>query len=200
MAIFVTSHKLCFIHNPKTAGSSIQSWLLKNTDCTHWKLHCTLDQAKEKFPNIKYSFAVVRNPWDWAVSSYFYEYKKIEHNLALINDKPHLINTNKDKYNIKVQHQKKNFLDNGFEYWLTNGHITPQNKFLDVDYVLKFENLHKDFQKIQQMLFVDVPLPHINKTKKEDYKTYYTNSDIINYVYNKYNNEITKFGYKYETP
>mgnify|MGYP001042947676 FL=1 len=199
MAIFVSSHNLCFIHNPKTGGSSIQKWLLENTDCTHWKLHCTLDQAKEKFPNIKYSFAVVRNPWDWAVSSYFYEYKKIEHNLALIKDKPYLINTNKDKYNVKLQYQKKNFLDNGFEYWLTNGHIAPQSKFLEVDYVLKFESLANDFKKIQDLLHIDTPLPHINKTRRDNYKKYY-NENTINYVYNKYIEEIKTFGYQYETP
>ena len=199
MAIFVKSHNLCFIHSPKTAGSSIQKWLLENTDCEHWKLHCTLEQATQKFPSIKCSFAVVRNPWDWAVSSYCYEYKKIEYNLNLIKNKPGLINVKKDKYNIDVQNKKKKFLDRGFAHWLINGHITPQSKFLNVDYVIKFESLHKDFEKIQDILHIDNPLPHVNKTKRDNYKEYYT-VDTIKYVYNKYNNEITKFGYKYETP
>lgn len=199
MAIFVKEHNLCFIHNPKTGGSSIQKWLLDNTDCIHWKLHCSLTEAKQQFPDIKFSFAVVRNPWDWAVSSYFYEYKKIDYNLALIKDYPHLIDKRKDKYNVKTQHKKKKFLDKGFEHWLLNGHITPQSKYLDVDYVLKLENLHKDFELIQNMLNIHKPLPHINKTNKDNYNKYYTES-TINYVYNKYIDEITKFGYNYETP
>jgi len=199
MAIFVKEHNLCFIHNPKTGGSSIQKWLLDNTDCVHWKLHCSLDEAKQQFPNINFSFAVVRNPWDWAVSSYFYEYKKIDYNLNLIKNNPHLIDNRKDKYNVEIQNKKKKFLNKGFEYWLHNGHITPQSEYLNVDYVLKFETLNKDFKLIQDMLDIHIPLPHINKTQRDNYKKYYTES-TIKYVYNKYNDEITKFGYNYETP
>lgn len=200
MAIFVKDKKLCFIHSPKTGGSSIQHWLLNNTDCTHWKLHCTLQEAKQQFPDIEYSFAVVRNPWDWAVSSYFYEYKKIDYNLNLIETKPHLVDKRKDKYNAKLQNKKKKFLDRGFEYWLQNGHITPQSHYLqNVDYVIKLETLHNDFKHIQNLLDIQIPLPHLNKTKRDNYYKYY-NESTIKYVYNKYNDEITKFGYKYETP
>ena len=200
MAIYVDNYNLCFIHSPKTGGSSIQKWLLDNTSCEHWKLHCNLSKAKQKFPAITHSFAVVRNPWDWAVSCYFYEYKKIAYNLDLIKNKPHLINEQKDKYNVELQNQKKVLLDKGFEHWLYNSSITPQSVYLEnIDYILKFESLDKDFQIIQKIINVDIPLPHINKTTKDNYSKYYT-LDTINYILNKYTDTINKFGYKYEAP
>ena len=202
MAIYVPSHKVCFIHNPKTGGSSIQYWLFENTECVQPKntLHCNIQTAIEYFPDIELSFAVVRNPWDWCVSWYFYQKKRANDRIQFIKDNPDKLDLRKEKYNLSVQQDTLKYLELGFEHWLENA--THSNQFTytqNVNLILKFENLKNDFQKIQNILNIFKPLPYLNSTPRVNYKTYH-NARTIKLVYNKYYNDINTFGYKYETP
>ena len=201
MAIYVASHKLCFIHNPKTGGSSIQHWLFTNTECVQPKktLHCGIQTALEYFPDIAISFVVVRNPWDWCVSWYHYQKQRALHKIDYIKNNSKL-NLKKDKYNLSVQKKVLEYLDLGFENWLINTNHKPQTNYTkDVDIILKLENIDNDFKQIQNILNVHTPLPHLNTTDRDNYSVYY-NSNTIDIVYNKYKDDIKTFGYKYETP
>ena len=61
-----------FVHIQKTAGISIVSALSKHGGKGNFHQHI-LDMLAEAKPNKNYfKFAFVRNPWDRAVSRYFY--------------------------------------------------------------------------------------------------------------------------------
>lgn len=202
MAIYVPLHKLCFIHNPKTGGSSIQNWLFENTECIQPKktLHCGIDTARKYFPDIKTSFVVVRNPWDWCVSWYHYQIKRAQNNIEYIQSNPNKLDIKKEKYNLSKQNSIIEYLNLGFENWLENtGHSNQIKYTKNIDIILRFENLNSDFRIIQDIVNVYVPLPIINTTNRNrDYKIYY-NKKTIDLVYNKYREDIKKFGYEYET-
>ena len=60
----------CFIHIPKTAGTSIGKLLLDDLNAYDNKCHLTL-QPYLRYPDY-YKFTFIRNPWDRIVS-YYYE-------------------------------------------------------------------------------------------------------------------------------
>ena len=74
MAVIIKDYNSIFVHIPKTGGSSIQQWLLDNTSSqvTKSTKHHTLQKLESKYGKFDFSFAVVRNPWDWCVSWYFF--------------------------------------------------------------------------------------------------------------------------------
>ncbi len=59
-----------FIHNPKSAGTSITNWMKDNFDCIDLRKHGNHIEFFELFPTCKFVFGVVRNPWDRLVSWY----------------------------------------------------------------------------------------------------------------------------------
>ena len=202
MAIYITEQKICFIHIPKTGGSSIQKWLHKNTDCVQPKktLHCSLEHAKTVLPEIKTSFCVVRNPWDWCVSWYHYQIKRANMNINYILQNSNKIDLRKQKYNIETQKNILKELDKGFDNWLKNCNHAPQIQYSqNIDLVLRFENLNHEFKKIQHLVNCFSPLEKINTTNRTHYQKYYNNK-TIDIVYNKYKQDIQELGYKYETP
>ncbi len=42
-----------------------------------------------------------------------------------------------------------------------------------VDHILKMEHLSEDFKEVAMKIGIKKKLPHLNKTKKEDYTKYY---------------------------
>jgi hypothetical protein len=59
-----------FIHMKKTGGTSIQSWLLTNTNSFDFSKHEGYDRTKNKFDDLGFTFTVVRHPLDRYVSWY----------------------------------------------------------------------------------------------------------------------------------
>lgn len=173
MAVYVPSKKLCFIHSPKTAGNSIHTWLMDNTDAVYREgtQHCNLDYAKKLFKKIDLSFCVVRNPWDWCVSWYHFQTQFPS---------------------------KKKLEDKGFRDWLENTNVIPQYVYTqNVDIYLRLESLDIDFLKIQKILNCYEPLPFLNTTIRKPYIEYYKDESLIDLVYKKFGMDVEKFGYEY---
>lgn len=84
-------------------------------------------------------------------------------------------------------------------------HLIPQYKFiyddeaerLQIDYLLRFENLSQDFEYVSRKLNLRQNLPHINASKRTRYQDYYTEEtkNIVSRVYAK---DIELFGYSFE--
>lgn len=170
-------HKCIFIHIPKNAGQSIEnvfldliglSWEMRdplllrhNTNpmlgpkrLAHLKSHEYVEYKYVSPQQYKeyITFAVIRNPWERAVSFYKYlGYDKICNFEDFI-----------------VKHLSKDLWHR--EYWF----LCPQSEFiyyngkLNVDYVLRFENLEEDFKMICKKLNLqNIPLPRVNVSKEQ---------------------------------
>ncbi len=179
--------KFIFVHLSKTAGTSIRTALepyaiepptdkwhsfLRRLDLPKdyrqfkFRRHAFLSAANKKLPNDIYQsyfkFAVVRNPWDRLVSSYHSHYGL----------KEELNQTRKYKEPIgffkflQKQRQRNNF---------QLERITNLAGQIDLDYMLRFEQLNTDIEQLADKLGVEIKLPHRNHSfrKKSSYHDYY---------------------------
>lgn len=198
--LYNPNEKFVYVVVRKVASSSIRKVLFEkylgeeilNEDVEKGYLHPRLSILEEN-PQGYFSFAVVRNPFDRLVSVHkFFK------------------NTNYfDKYfwgMLIRQKEKENF--DAFvkrvvkiPYFLSDGHFKPQNFVLYdkngkcyANFIAKFENLNEDWKFIQQK--TNLPnLSHINKTKKTDWRDFYS-LETARLVYAYYKEDIKMFGYE----
>jgi hypothetical protein len=119
--------------------------------------------GQKKF-NKYYSFAVVRNPWDWQVSLYSYMLIKRDH----------------------PQHAMISSMSSFDEYieWRCHNEVCFQRDFLIdsngqnvVNTILRFETLSNDFNELCKKINISARLQNMNKSlRKNDYKSYYNES------------------------
>lgn len=181
---YLTEHRVTFIHNPKTAGTSIVQWLDENFKTIAGRKHGNAAEMAKFFPDTQFSFGVVRNPWSRLVSWY----KFAGHGSGSF-ERWFL-----DRLNT---HQTLGFQSNLM--WARQWYrlTTPQcDWFAEDTVILKQENLETDFVQIQNKLNCDRPLPVTNVTISDDYTTYY-NEDLIELVRDIYLEDIIKFGYEF---
>jgi len=208
--IFSVSHQFIFVRLWKTAGSSIrenlrryQPFYRKNRYLEYGlrklgvlfpenfqlvPIHADARTIRERVGHDVFDrffkFGFVRNPWDWQVSHYFFILKQKHHHLH------------------KLVSRFKTF-DEYIEWHVVHDKQVQKDFFSDyagniiVDYIGKFENLAKDFEFIQDQIGLKkVSLPHINKTKHKDYRSYYSDysAELIG---EHYKEDIDFFGYQF---
>jgi len=113
---------------------------------------------KENFDFFK--FALVRNPWDWHVSMYYFMKTSKNH---------------PRHHEVAVLSNFEEFL----EWWIYNGvqlqkdFVTDDRGNIIVDYIGRFENLLKDFNDVCVRIGITADLPHKNKSNHKNYRSYY---------------------------
>ena len=209
-------HKCIFIHIPKCAGTSVKyflfpdqevHWFEPNYDVVHgfcperkiFMQHATSKQlletgliTKEQWDSY-YKFTFVRNPWDRAVSDYFW----------LMNDQ-----NIKDSFNnyLNKTGKFKHVLNYVGTKHYRGEHVIPQSDFFSeegtykMDFVGGFENFSADMNKVVKALgHTENFNTHINKAvkKKAHYSKIYSNSqrDMVDKLYKK---DIEQFGYTFD--
>ncbi|WP_426430860.1 sulfotransferase family 2 domain-containing protein [Winogradskyella sp. HB-48] len=210
------AHKCIFIHIPKTAGSSINSFFhpdvkfhFKNADydrlfgwCPKRKLHmqhATASQLleteliSEEIWNTYYKFTFVRNPWDRSYSDYLWMKQ-----FANIKDSfKNYMRQAGDFTTILNDNTKDTFLGD---------HILGQHKFFDlkgpleVDFLGRFENFSNDIQTVLKTVGINRQFnKNLNKSKRKfnHYSRFYSNSNR-DLVLEKYRKDIELFGYDFE--
>lgn len=195
----IITDKYIFVHVPKTGGQSVSKALGgKNQEVsTHTPLW-----AVEK--GQRFAFGFVRNPWARMVSLYHFlcqkEFKKTD-------------NFRQDEVRAAgfkrwlIEHEfymQEDYLPVG-ECWVVGGKDTksmlpmqqrPQMFWLNgCDYIGRFENLKQDFLLATAGLKVR-QLTHMNKTKHEQYQTYY-DTETRNFISEYFAEDIKKFGYQF---
>lgn len=197
-----------FIHVYKNAGTSITVALLPYAG-SRWKriagrflnkFDIKAGVGFQNFPNhIKasqmvdaigrqtfdsyFSFAFVRNPWDWQVSLYNFMLKKNTHHQHDLVRKFE----NFDQY-IRWRCQEEVRLQKDFIY-------SNEGELL-VDFVGRYENLEADFQKICSRIGIEASLPRLNVSNTRPYQQFYT-SETEELVRRTFEADIVTFGYNF---
>lgn len=201
-------HNFIFIHIFKNAGSSITRALIPycsnpihlfthrvlkrvgifNLDPIPYPKHVKAPELIHEMGYEAYksyfSFAVVRNPWDWNVSLYKYMLKS------------------KDHHQHEAVKKMKGF-DEFIRVKCTMPH-TYQRDFICsesgeklVDYIARFENINEEFQVICKKIGVQAKrLPHLNISNTTHYREYYTDEtrELVRVFFKP---DIELFGYEF---
>jgi Sulfotransferase family len=192
-----------FVHVPKTGGNSLQSVLVEDSD-DHLTVdqyrdgidefevagqhtdrkHTTLQEYHDRLPAETYrrlfKFAVVRDPWERAISAYFSPISWV---------------TSPDQ---------PTWSDEAFRHMLDT--LLPMSVLLsvggsvDLDLVLRFERLQEDARALFQMLGLGpIELPHRNRgLSGRPWRDYYDRQpELVDLVGRIYREDADYFGYAY---
>ncbi len=208
-------HKCIFIHIPKTAGSSINSFFYPgvkfhhdNPDyemlfgwCKKRKLHMQHATSKQLLETeliteeqwkSYYKFTFVRNPWDRAYSDYMFiqEFSGIRGGF---------------KSFLKKEKEFEGILKDNSESSYLGDHLQQQTDYFDFegiykpDFVGRFENFSEDIGKVLLNLNIEKEFnKYSNKSKrKKEYSLFYSNSDkrLVKEIYRQ---DIDKLNYSFE--
>jgi len=208
------SKNFLFVHIPKTAGSTVHialrpycvnrnrtlfrraiSWLpvKENPEKAYIRGHSTSEVFRTKLDPALFQklhkFAIVRNPYDHAVSSYVFTQT----------------NTHGRRYKDAQNWSFADFLS----YLERKDRIMPRNQSawlvnrrgdLQVDRILFSEDLDRGFAQLCAFLDIDYEgsLPRVNVMKRKDYREYYSD-ELRQRVDVLYKRDFDLFGYDFET-
>ena len=182
-----------FIHIPKTGGTSVEAAL--NYPFRH---NTAVEERRElgtKRWKKRFSFTIVRNPWDRLLSFYLHELTVRDSVLA-----QHPVEFNEwvrtvfkhNGFHLYEEEKYRKYLSNQWVW------VSDEQGHQIVDYIIRFENIRSDFAKLVQHLNMPgIILPHLKKTKRRrNYDGYYDpdTKEIIGAFYVK---DLEKFGYHF---
>jgi len=203
MPIFF-KQKICFIHIPKTAGTSIfnllregeplNSYLFNVTNgerCKKYRKtpqHFTYIELQEQIQNLhEYKcFTVVRNPYSRLVSEYLWGMKKMSHVYMRFKSFDDFIFNS-----FKMSREER--------IPLFDGHIEPQTDYIkhcnNIN-IFYYERLNELISWLEQLEVTNKQLPYLNMSdKKINFNDITTNKDTIKYIQDFYYDDFIKFNY-----
>ena len=210
--MILDKEKIIFVHIRKTGGTSIEHSFNHDADKKPSLKHCPIKYFKREYPKKfkeYFKFTVVRNPWDWLVSRYFWNRDRPDFpNHQKLFDYPFeefidrlYCNTTAlgggDIYKGETLNKNEPWLEEALKSQVSRISIEGE---IAVDFIIRFENLQKDFDKACEMTGITKrKLPHKFKTKHKHYSAYYT-PESKRMVEEKYYEDIVEFDYQFETP
>lgn len=200
-------HKCIFVHIPKCGGTSIEDVIWPEPRSTsdlwmgfvskyrnkyqtgglqHLLAMLIRQEVGEEIFNSYFKFTIVRNPWDKAISQFFYmaqrpdlrDYIGMEENDPF---KKYLELTEK-KLHVQWEKQYKFFQDD-------NGETI-------VDYIGRLETMQQDAANIFERLGINAVIPHVNATRHKHYSEYY-DDESKEMVREMYNDDIRILNYSF---
>ena len=217
VALVIPELKLAYIHIPKTAGTSISSWMRKQLTkkniefINYGHIHQSLKDLA--VPNDYTIISSIRNPWDRMVSVYHYAKKIKENNpkisMLLRTDQPEeqipefnqwILNIQNYELNVGAEKHFNSPMDDGHwpkeKFWWNL--ITPQSAWLhrEPDILIKFETLHNDSRQLNDIFSSSEDISHTNISDHKNYKTYYT-PESIDIISKYYSADLKRWDYKY---
>lgn len=204
--IYSKSKNFIFIHVCKCAGTSIRDALKPYKDTFNKRRfldrclgglgitsnfaphgHISAREAKnylgDKVWDNAYTFAVVRNPWDWQVSLYSYMLK----------------------FKNSCQHELVSAMKSFDEYiaWKCERDFHSQSEFLKDDSgdiivkdVYRFESLDSDIQRLASHIGCDICLKKLNQSRSDSYRQYYSDKSR-EMVRRFFKEDVDRFGYEF---
>lgn len=153
----------------------------------HEKSQIVYDVLGDDLWNEYFSFAFVRNPFDWLTSFYFF----------IKQSKNHIYYS---------QSQKYNFID--FANWYIDecypatqfDFVKDEDNEILVKAIYKFENISYDIVKVCKEIGIpQSPIKKLNKSnqKDRDYRSYY-NDRLVEKVLEYFMNDFNHFNYSFE--
>lgn len=193
------NNRVIFIHVPKAAGNALIKTLFGASATGHDPLRRYLSHNSEKFYSY-YKFAVVRNPYDRLVSSFFY---LKQGGIGFFdNDFAESYLNDIDSFEEFVTRLGSDDEFRGaIMSWV---HFVPQLDFITldgsnvaVDRVIKLESIDQEISELCEKLGVPpVKMIKDNMSQRKSYKTYYT-PELISIVSSLYKDDLAVLNYTF---
>lgn len=186
-------YKLCYVHIPKTAGTSI-------TNLFDFKQqgHATMNDVEK--PKKYMLFTVIRNPWDRFASAFYYSSmdKSYWHdNINNVSPHPDYLTLKNLEFNEAIRKYYNK------EIKLVSQHFRPMLFYLNADLskfdlIIRYENLSEDINNLLQKLNLHKEIQVVNSSnRRQDYRLLYE-EDTKQMIYELYKDDIETFGYTFE--
>lgn len=192
------NNQLIFIHIPKAAGNALIKSLYGQSATGHDPLIRYKKYDSGKFNNFT-KLAVVRNPWDKMVSSFFY-LKQGGIGFFDLNFRNRYLADVEDFESFIAKMQSDKSFENKILSWI---HFIPQIEFITingevgVDILVKLEELDSNIDGICERLKIkSATLMKDNQSKRGKYQDYYT-TESRDYVASLYEQDIKVLGYTF---
>lgn len=139
-----------------------------------------------------YTFAFVRNPFSKVVSAY--KYFTLNNRQAMA-DKP----ISFEDWVSKTYGNKKDPFYYYSERWFQSQSdwLKDKHGIISLNKIGKLENIAADFAEISSKIGVSAPIPHLNRSGKVDYRTFY-NEESYESVKNWHQEDLDTFGYTFD--
>jgi chondroitin 4-sulfotransferase 11 len=196
-------NEVIFVHIPKAAGNGITISLFNLPSTGHYFAEKYKKDDSAKYKNY-FKFTVVRNPWDRLVSAFHYLNSE-KGGIGLWDKEFQLLYLNRlDDFKSFIDEMINN--DEFKKKILLWTHFIPQHKFLcvdkelqlDFDFICRYETLGNDFNKLKVLLGKnDVQLKKVNKSDHKNYRNYYTEVYMIDFVSEVYRIDIELLNYEF---
>lgn len=194
-----------FLHIPKTAGTTIESWLNESgrfqqllfsqkklddmlVTPQHLGYHTLTELTKELKRPFEYKFAVVRNPFDRIVSEFFY---RIKLGSIQLGGNAESLFPAWTVHNLKKYQKKPELLDN---------HLRPQSYYVSNDVeVFKFEDgIENVLSSVADRIGIQGNV-QVKPKKVGDKKSVRWSSTAIQMVLELYEQDFERYGYSKST-
>ena len=177
-----------FIHINKTGGSSIEKAL--NLPLEHKTAEEKILQIGQDQWDQKYTFTVVRNPWDRVVSHYHYRFQRdvsgIQTDGISFNDWVRLTYRDQDP----IYYNKPKMFQPQLKW------VADDSGQILVDFICRFESLESDFQQVCKSINQRKTLPHLKSSQRRNYHEYF-NLETIMIIEKWFQIDIDMFKYTY---
>lgn len=160
------------------------------------KIHCTTKEAincvgKDVW-TVAYKFAFVRNPFSKAVSTYNHFSR---YNRQHMKDVPISFHDWINK--VYGRNKDPEYYFSAHFFQSQSDWLKDHNGIISLDKIGKLENMENDFTEILNVLGFSSPIPHVNNSKKADYRTYYDN-ESYEVVKSWHQEDLDNFGYTFD--
>jgi hypothetical protein len=180
--------RFVFIHINKTGGSSIEKAL--NIPFEHKTAIEKIEEIGKNKWERKFTFTVVRNPWDKVVSHYHY---RVKTNQTRLRDNPVEF---KEWVKRAYGEQDPFFYDKPKMFMPQVNWITDKDGNVLVNEIIHFENLESEFNRLLKRLNRKTGLPHVKNSNRSDYPEYY-DEVTIEIVRSWFKKDIEMFSYQF---
>lgn len=177
-----------FIHINKTGGSSIKMALKIPSE--HKTALEKIEEAGRKTWEKRYTFTVVRNPWDKVVSHYHY---RVQTGQTGLSEQPVSF---KEWVALTYGKQDPRYYNKPKMFMPQLDWISDQQGNVLVDDICRFENLQEDFQRVCQRIGKEASLPHLKASQRGHYREYY-DAETVQIVADWFEKDIQYFEYQF---
>ncbi len=209
---YLPDHNALFLHLPKTAGYSITTALaevpgaqplpVRGMRRLKGAARYTAGHLGTRIFADTFSFAVIRNPWDWAVSGWKHVTRNTD---AYPEDKPDFATFMQGDWTrgLKRNPDERKFASPAlfvrYHCFVTQWeHLcTGFGRLVPLAHAVRFERLEEGMAVVERRLGFDLALPHRNRSEPTPWRDYYTDS-LREQVAKANAPLIRRFGYRFD--